>query len=216
MNDIKANSWIETLIEVYSSLGGEAHWVDVYPEAKRIRIAKGLRWTVSSEETIRDCVQRHSSDSNSLKRVQAKNAPDVFYAVAGGNKGSWGLKSDYYARTELQNPDGNNGLYLWGLEGIVKEAIYLRRLRDQKLVQERKEIDKFTCQACGYRKEVSNGQFVIDVHHLDPLGISDDLRITSIDELICLCPNRHRIAHSRRKFPLSVDEISSSLRSTNL
>ena len=77
MSGIKPNSWVETLIEAYSSLGGEAHWTDVYPEAKKIRLSKGLDWTVSSEETIRDCVQRHSSDSNSRKRAQAKNAPDV-------------------------------------------------------------------------------------------------------------------------------------------
>jgi len=67
MDDIKVNSWVETLIEVYSSLGGEAHWDDVYPEAKRNRTAKGLSWTVKSEGTIRDCVQRHSSDSKSRK-----------------------------------------------------------------------------------------------------------------------------------------------------
>jgi len=216
MDDIKANSWLETLIEVYSSLGGEAHWNDVYPEAKRVHTAKGLDWTVKSEATIRDCVQRNSSDSNSRKRAQAKNAPDVFYAVAGGNNGTWGLRNDYFKQSDLPKLGENDGLYLWGPEGIAKEATYLRRFRDQKLVQKRKEIDKFTCQTCGYRKEISNGQFVIDVHHLNPLGTSNDLRITSIDDLICLCPNCHRIAHSRREFPLSVDEIRSSLRLTNL
>lgn len=114
MIDIKANSWVETLIEIYSSLGGEAHWTDVYPEAKRIRTAKGLAWTIYSEEAIRDCVQRHSSDSNSRKREQAKNAPDVFYAVAGGNNGNWGLRSNYVTDIDLLNPDDKNVLYLWG------------------------------------------------------------------------------------------------------
>ena len=190
----------------------EAHWADVYPEAKLIRERKGLDWTVSWEETIRDCIQRHSSDSNSRKRANAKNAPDVFYAVAGGNNGSWGLRSHYRLQVEPLDPKGDISLYLWGSEGIAKEATYLRRLRDQKLVQERKKIDEFTCQTCGYRQEISNGQFVIEVHHLDPLGTSDNLRITSIDQLICLCPNCHRIAHSRREYPLSVDEIRSTLR----
>lgn len=207
MGDIKANSWVETLIEVYSSLGGEAHWNDVYPEAKRIRKSKGLAWTVSSEETIRDCVQRHSSDSQSLKRANAKNAPDVFYSVAGGNNGIWGLRSDYAANVALLKTDDDNGLYLWGAEGIVKEATYLRRLRDQKLVQSRKVIDDFSCQTCGYRKEVSNGQFIIDVHHLNPIGNSNNFRITSLEELVCLCPNCHRIAHSKREFPIGLEEI---------
>ena len=215
MTGIKPNSWVETLIEVYSSLGGEAHWTEVYPVAKRIRTAKGLAWTISSEETIRDCVQRHSSDSKSRKREQAKNAPDVFYSVAGGNDGYWGLRSDYAVDAEQLKLDGNNDLYLWGAEGIAKEATYLRRLRDQKLVQKRKEIDEFACQTCGYRKEISNGQFIIDVHHLYPLGNSTDFRITSIEELVCLCPNCHRIAHSRRESPLSVEEIRNFLRTTD-
>ena len=214
MIDIKKNSWVETLIEVYSSLGGEAHWTDVYPEAKRIRAVKGLAWTISSEETIRDCVQRHSSDSTSQKRALARNAPDVFYAVSGGNNGNWGLRSDYIIGAVLLNPDDDDGLYLWGLEGIAREATYLRRIRDQSLVQKRKAIDKFTCQTCGYRKEISNGQFIIDVHHLDPLGSSTNTRITSMEKLICLCPNCHRIAHSRRECPLSVDEIRSYLSKT--
>lgn len=215
MNDIKPNSWVETLIEVYSSLGGEAHWSDVYPEAKKVRLSKGLDWTVSSEETIRDCVQRYSSDSKSRKRKQLKNPLDVFYAVTGGNSGSWGLRSDYYEESDQPKSEFENGLYLWGIEGIAKEASYLRRLRDQKLVQARKELDKFTCQACRYRQELQNGQFVIDVHHMNPLGTSDDLRLTSINDMICLCPNCHRLAHSRRESPLSIDEIRSSLSSSN-
>lgn len=93
MTEIKPNTWVETLIEVYSSLGGEAHWDDVYLEAKRVRAAKGLSWTASSEETIRDCVQRYSSDSKSLKRERAKHAPDVFYSVAGTASYSFALIS---------------------------------------------------------------------------------------------------------------------------
>ena len=215
MNDIKVGSWVETLIEVYSSLGGEAHWNDVYPEAERIRKTKGLAWTVSSEETIRDCVQRHSSDSKSRKRANAKNAPDVFYAVAGGNNGIWGLRNDYATDVELSKGDYVSDLYLWGAEGIAKEAAYLRRLRDQKLVQARKKIDNFTCQTCGYRKEVFNGHFIIDVHHLNPIGNSNDFRVTSMEELICLCPNCHRIAHSRRETPLRVEEIRRIVRNTD-
>ena len=207
MEGIKPNSWVDTLIDVYSSLGGEAHWNDVYPEARRIRTEKGLTWTINSEETIRDCVQRHSSDSKSSKRANAKNAPDVFYSVAGANDGNWGLRGEYYRGSEPPEIKGTNNLYLWGLEGIAREASYLQRLRDQKLVQERKRRDKFTCQTCGYRKELSDGRFVIDVHHLNPLGGAADLLITSIEDLICLCPNCHRIAHSRRDSPFSIKEI---------
>ncbi|MFV1599214.1 MULTISPECIES: HNH endonuclease [unclassified Phaeobacter] len=213
MNEIKKGTWVETLIETYMSLGGEAHWNEVYPEAQRIRQLKGLDWTTKSRETIRDCVQRHSSDSNSRKRVDAKNAPDVFYAVAGANKGIWGLRSEYFSSSKQQRENSDESLYLWGLEGILKETKYLRRFRDQVLIQERKKKDEFTCQACGFHQEVSNGHYIIDVHHLTPLSASTGPVINSLDDLVCLCPNCHRIAHSKREAPLSVKEIRELLHS---
>jgi 5-methylcytosine-specific restriction endonuclease McrA len=205
MGMIRAGSWVETLIDVYSSLGGEANWEDVYEEAKRIRTAKGLTWPPSYEETIRDCVQRYSSDSQSDKRKE--NTPDVFYAVVGKNSGRWGLRVNYDKRAEQSDPDGNNRQYFQGLEGIMKESRYLRRSRNPSLVQQRKITDRFACQACGYTKELPNGQFVIDVHHINPLGALDQPTITTEDDLVCLCPNCHRIAHSRREGPLGVQEI---------
>src|SRR5690606_24785750 len=98
-----------------------------------------------------------------------------------------------------------------GAEGISLEHRYLRRTRDRKLVEERKKKDNYTCQACGFMREVEGRKYIIDVHHLKPLGTVKGVVITSLDDLICLCPNCHRIAHSAREAPLSVEQIKNLL-----
>jgi len=86
-------------------------------------------------------------------------------------------------------------------------VIYLKKSRDHNLVEKRKTKDNFTCQACNYFKKVGNNKYIIDVHHLRPLGQVQDITLTSIDDLICLCPNCHRIAHSKNGQPYSLDEV---------
>jgi len=70
-----------------------------------------------------------------------------------------------------------------------------------------KIIDDYTCQACSFRLEVSEGKFIIEVHHLNPLGELANASLTSIDDLVCLCPTCHRIAHTRPRSPLPLAEI---------
>ena len=94
-------------------------------------------------------------------------------------------------------------------EGASIDKTVTFRSRNRALIAERKKKDKNTCQACGY-KIISNGKNIIDVHHKYPLSSQAGIRVTSIDDLVCLCPNCHRIAHSM-KFPLSVKEIVSEL-----
>lgn len=95
------------------------------------------------------------------------------------------------------------------IEGQLQERIYLTYTRNAKLVSERKKKDHYTCQACGYHQVVV-GASIIDCHHLNPLGSGNE-RITNLDELICLCPNCHRIAHTSKP-PLSIEEIKEILR----
>ncbi|SET62029.1 HNH endonuclease [Thorsellia anophelis] len=80
--------------------------------------------------------------------------------------------------------------------------------RNPKLVEEAKIRDIYTCQACGYHKSI-NGIFIIDCHHITPLFLTGE-RETKIDDLVCLCPNCHRIAHSKMP-PLNLDEIKNLL-----
>jgi hypothetical protein len=91
-------------------------------------------------------------------------------------------------------------------EGYQQDRTVRFRNRNAKLILERKRLDDFRCQACGFRLEV-NGDCIIDCHHKYPLSGGAGARVTKIDALICLCPTCHRIAHTRKPNPLDADEI---------
>ncbi len=63
--------------------------------------------------------------------------------------------------------------------------------RSSKLVKERKSMDNYTCQVCGFHHNDS----IVHVHHINPISNRKEARITNIDELITLCPNCHALAH---------------------
>lgn len=92
------------------------------------------------------------------------------------------------------------------IEGQIQEGKYLSKKRNRALVAKRKEIDDYKCQACSFKLRV-NGKYVIECHHLFPL--KGEI-ITRIDDLSCLCPTCHRIAH-KRKSPFTIEEIKKAL-----
>jgi hypothetical protein len=89
-------------------------------------------------------------------------------------------------------------------EGYEFDRAILIRGRNAALARSRKELDNYTCQACGFRLEV-DGRFIIEVHHCDPLAATGETD-TTVDDLVSLCPTCHRIAHLRST-PYRVDEI---------
>lgn len=113
----------------------------------------------------------------------------------------------YYRVSELLGDDDQpqNDFDLSGLEGRVEEDKYLRRVRNRDLVEERKKIDNNTCQVCGFTFEI-RGKHIIDCHHLHPLSTIENETVTNIEDLICLCPNCHRLAHSRTD-PYGIEEL---------
>jgi hypothetical protein len=76
--------------------------------------------------------------------------------------------------------------------------------RNASIIVRRKERDGQRCQVCEFRVEV-HGKYIIDCHHKYPLT---GVVVTRLDDLVCLCPSCHRIAHTR-KSPLTLDEIRS-------
>lgn len=96
------------------------------------------------------------------------------------------------------------------MEGYNIDKLFTSKKRNQCIVSQRKNLDDNTCQACNL-KLVINGKAVIDCHHLSPL--SSGVRDTEIDDLVCLCPTCHRIAHLRN-IPFSVEEIKVLLERT--
>ncbi len=94
----------------------------------------------------------------------------------------------------------------YGVEEAVRGLAEVKTLsRNKFIVEERKRKDNHTCQACNYRL-ILNEKSITDCHHVNPLGDTTKATLTSIDDLITLCPNCHRIAHSATP-PLPVEEI---------
>lgn len=77
--------------------------------------------------------------------------------------------------------------------------------RNAAIIAERKARDDYRCQACHFLMELQ-GRYIIDCHHKFPLARPSTVRVTSLDDLVCLCPTCHRIAHTRKP-PLTLEEI---------
>jgi hypothetical protein len=97
------------------------------------------------------------------------------------------------------------------IEGYEQDRLITSYGRNRSLVEQCKKRDDFTCQACGFRLEI-HGQYIIECHHINPVS-QGGLRLSSVDELVCLCPTCHRIAHKRSN-PFSVKEIREFERKT--
>jgi|GEM_PF-6124357 len=91
---MKKDTWLDSIIEAFEILGGNAKYRDLYPEVKRLRINKGLSWTEKSEHTIQATIEDHSSDSIRNNKPDKK---DIFIKI---NKGHWGLRNFYYSREQ--------------------------------------------------------------------------------------------------------------------
>lgn len=202
LNDVKQGSWLHDLILVLNDLGGEALYKDIYPLAKKRRLSREASWTKDAEASIRRTIEDNAPSSNNYKKKKHKK--EVFYSVHGHGKGRWALFPRY---RKLKQENFELQQYEQGIEGIRKEYIYLKYSRDPLIAEKRKQKDNFTCQACGFYKKISENHFIIDVHHLNPISQSNGEVFTAIDDLICLCPNCHRIAHSGKMKPLTVEEI---------
>lgn len=80
------------------------------------------------------------------------------------------------------------------IEGYKRDRVLYIADRDRDLANRRKEMDAYTCQACGFKLSVDD-RFVIECHHLDPIAMGQ--RETTLNDLVSLCPTCHRIAHMR-------------------
>ncbi len=87
-------------------------------------------------------------------------------------------------------------------EGELQECTINRRKRSKEYIHLVKKRDNYTCQACGFTLEIGK-KHILEVHHLMPLR---EITKINIDDLVCLCPTCHSIAHTAKK-PLSVAEI---------
>jgi|GEM_PF-6233515 len=176
MNEVKSGTWLHDIIEVYNDLGGEAAYKDVYALAKKKRLDRNASWTSGAKAIIRRVVEENARSSALFK------GRSIFYSVNGHGQGVWSLMPDY-RRFVTNEGQSQHQAYLKGIEGILQEYSYLTKSRDPRLVEERKAQDDFKCQACGFKLKGDDGKYIIDVHHLNPIGSLTGIVITSINDL---------------------------------
>lgn len=109
-------------------------------------------------------------------------------------------ETDYLRRFfHDQHPNDDAG----AIEGYSGDQRVSFLTRNRAIIAQRKQYDGYRCQACQFRLEVRQVRFIVDCHHKHPLI---NVVVTRLDDLVCLCPTCHRIAHTT-KSPLTVDEI---------
>lgn len=89
-------------------------------------------------------------------------------------------------------------------EGYERDRVILSKSRNRARAEKRRALDNNQCQCCGFTMEM-DGKYVIEVHHLSPLSISKET-VTSINDLVCLCPTCHRISHLKKP-PFEIEEV---------
>lgn len=104
-------------------------------------------------------------------------------------------------------------------EGAVLESVVRRRERNprNRLLCIRLHGEK--CLACGTEPKRRYGDVagaIIEVHHLEALSLLAEPRpYDPATDLVPLCPNCHRVVHTRRPVPIPVEELKALLEAGN-
>ena len=97
------------------------------------------------------------------------------------------------------------------VEGALSRAIVSRRERNPRNRLLCLRIHGTVCSGCGLdpKHRYGNAGNIIEVHHLEPVSMVERPRPYDPEtDLVPLCPNCHRAVHTRRPWPLSLDELA--------
>lgn len=109
--------------------------------------------------------------------------------------------------TEPERPDGE-------IEGSVTLAVVKRRERNPRNRLLCLRIHGTSCKVCATDLGARYGEAgaIVEVHHLQPLSLLGQPRAYDpATDLIPLCPNCHRAAHTRRPVPWTPDDLRGML-----
>lgn len=94
-------------------------------------------------------------------------------------------------------------------------ARHLRRERRSHAATLRKQFDNYRCQVCRFDFSQAYGKLGDDfaeAHHIVPLESNSTLRSTTIDDLITVCSNCHRMLHRMTGTPDDVPRLRQIVR----
>jgi predicted HNH restriction endonuclease len=116
--------------------------------------------------------------------------------------------------------NGNN-LVVSAVEGTLQLKSHYRRERSRKLIAQKKEQYKklnglLRCEVCGlsfvdvYPKSLS--EEFIEVHHKTPLSQIESTIRTTLDDLLLVCANCHRMIHRTKDCNENLDLLLNHFR----
>jgi len=88
--------------------------------------------------------------------------------------------------------------------------LHLRRERKSHAATLRKQYDNYVCQVCQFdfsKTYGALGKDFAEAHHIIPLKSNHALRTTSMDDLITVCANCHRILHRMTGVPGDIPRL---------
>jgi 5-methylcytosine-specific restriction enzyme A len=100
-------------------------------------------------------------------------------------------------------------------EGKIRMCYDTKYERDPKNRRDAVKLHGTVCQACGFDFEKIYGEIgkdYIEVHHIKPLYEGEgSIEVNAATDLICVCPNCHRMIHRRKDSVLSLDKLKDLL-----
>ena len=188
-------TWRDKIVEALNNLGGEALLSEIYDEVANIT---GASVTVSFKASIRDALEKNSSDS-----VKYNYKYDVFYCVHGKGNGKWGLRN-YEVNEENMDITQDDSGFSEGRQQLKK---HLCRERNHSLIKRAK--DKFKeehggrlyCEVCGFDFYLNYGELgedFIEAHHTKAVSEMQENEKTRIEDIAMVCSNCHSMLHRRK------------------
>lgn len=104
-------------------------------------------------------------------------------------------------------------------EGRVAEHVITRRERSPRNRFLCLSIHGHRCAVCTLEPESLYGEAgsIMEVHHLEPISnLSEPRPYDPATDLVPLCPNCHRAAHTRRPVPWTVEELKELVRNAGV
>jgi 5-methylcytosine-specific restriction enzyme A len=100
-------------------------------------------------------------------------------------------------------------------EGKIRMCYDTKYERDPKNRRDAVKLHGTVCQACGFDFEKiysEIGKDYIEVHHIKPLYEGEgSIEVNAATDLICVCPNCHRMIHRRKDSVLSLEKLKDLL-----
>lgn len=182
-------------VQIQEALGDDL-WISQADEPTEIKVGIEIEEVKLTDEegfVRRDTVKSHPILNKN--RIITNPVGTVFRLNEEETNALTGLWGDYYSDIPLQYS---------AIEGSAQLKSHYRRERSNKLISLKKEQYQkinglLNCEICGfsfeknYPKTLGNG--FIEAHHKVPLSKIDKVVRTTLDDLLLVCSNCHRMIH---------------------